>query len=74
MRVATMFAWEGKLVPAQFTTDQNEFFLETLAVEKASQIASSKGEGCKKELASAILLNTFSAARKMQLQEALNKT
>ena len=46
----------------------------SLAVENVSQIESSNYEGCKKELALAILLNKSSAARKMQLYEALNKT
>ena len=37
MWVATISAWEGKCVQAQLTPDQNEFFIETLAVEQVSQ-------------------------------------
>ena len=51
----------------------NQFFPKTLAAETVSQIVSSTDEGCKKELALAIIFNKPSAARKMQFQEAPNK-
>ena len=66
--VQTQFRQEHSLNESQDQNDAlndylvilNGFSPETLAVEQVSRIASSKGEGCKKELSLPILLNKFS--------------